>query len=438
MSDIVTEGLCSFIKNSPSCFHTIATITSLLNEQGYTRLLESRKWNLTKGGRYYVTRNGSSVVAFNVGEDVCEDYSFQICASHSDSPTYKIKEHAMVDVRGKYTQLNTEGYGGMIASSWMDRPLSIAGRVMVKTEAGMQVKLLDFDRDMVLIPNVAIHMNREINSGYTFNAAVDMLPLYGQGDKADIMDEVARELNVDKEAILGHDLYLYNRTAPSLWGNKQQYISCPKLDDLECAYTSLQGFVKGHNRRSVQVYACFDNEEVGSGTKQGADSTLLSDVLSRINQALGYDEETLRCAYAHSFMLSADNAHAMHPNHPEKSDAHNAVYMNEGVVIKFNANQKYTSDAISKGIFKEICNQADVPVQYFANRSDMAGGSTLGNISTSHVSIHSVDIGLAQLAMHSSYETAGTKDVEHMVNAVKAFYDVRLGEDEFGMLNLQK
>lgn len=436
MKDSIKD-LFTFIKKSPSCFHAIQSIEEELKEKGFQALLESRKWQLEKGKSYYVTRNGSSIIAFTIGADVQEDYSFQICASHSDSPTYKLKENTKIEVNGKYSQLNVEGYGGMIASSWMDRPLSIAGRVLVKTKQGCEIRLLDFQRDMALIPNVAIHMNREINSGYSYNASVDMLPLYGDKD-ADLIKEIANELQIEESAILGHDLYLYNRTQPSLWGNEDNYISCSRLDDLECAYATLKGFLHDGCSRSIRVYACFDNEEVGSSTRQGADSTLLYDVLSRINHALGYDEEILRCAYAHSFQLSADNAHALHPNHPSKSDVHHAVYMNEGVVVKFNANQKYTSDAISKGLFQSICEEANVPVQYYANRSDMVGGSTLGNISTTHVSIYSVDIGFAQLAMHSSYETAGSKDMDYMIAAVKAFYDVRLVEDEQQVLRLER
>lgn len=444
MKEVITmnqkqvQNLCSFIKACPSTFHTIHTIEHILQKEGFIPLIESKKWNLIRGNNYYVTRNGSSIIAFTVGNEVCEDYSFQICASHSDSPTFKLKEHAQLDVLGKYTQLNIEGYGGMIASSWMDRPLSIAGRALVNTKEGCAVKLVDFDRDMVLIPNVAIHMNRDINSGYKYNVQVDMLPLYSSisDNKATFQDILAKQLNVDQEAILGSDLYLYNRTPASIWGCDGEFMSMPKLDDLECAYTTLMGFLKSQQTHNVNVFACFDNEEVGSLSKQGAGSTLLKDTLTRINTGLGYDEETRLCAIAHSFLLSVDNAHALHPNHPEKSDKQNSVYMNEGVVIKFNANQKYTTDAISKGLFETICKRVNVPVQYFANRSDMTGGSTLGNVSNAQVSLHSVDIGLAQLAMHSSYETAGTRDVTYMMEAVQAFYNSYLMEDVDGTLTI--
>ena len=440
MSKNYVEDLCTFITNSPSCFHTIASIEQMLKEKGFEALLESSKWNIKKGGKYYTTRNGSSILAFQVGKNVDEDYSYQICASHSDSPTYKLKENTFMDVRGCYTQLNTEGYGGMIASSWLDRPLSIAGRVVVKQDDQCVVRLLDFNRDMVLIPNVAIHMNRDINSGYNFNAQVDMLPLYASasGTKEDFQDVIAKELQIDKQQILGSDLYLYNRMPHSVWGRDEEFVSIPKLDDLECAYTTLEGFLSSEQDHNVNVYACFDNEEVGSGTKQGAKSTFLRSTLTRINQSLGFNEETLYRCIAHSYMLSADNAHALHPNHPEKTDANNFVVMNKGVVVKFNANQKYTTDAISKGLFKEICDKANVPLQFFSNRSDMAGGSTLGNLSNEQVSLHTVDIGLAQLAMHSSYETAGTKDVTYMIQAVREFYSSYLMEVEQGSFKICK
>lgn len=440
MSNKTISNFMTFIQNSPSCFHAVEELRKEFHKEGFVQLFESKQWKLEKGGKYYVIRNGSSIISFTIGEEIQEEYSFQICASHSDSPTYKLKENAFLDVRGKYTQLNTEGYGGMIASTWMDRPLSIAGRALVKTDAGCVVKLVDFKKDMVLIPNVAIHMNREINSGYKYNAQVDMLPLYGgtNKEKETFLDVLAKELDVDAKDILGNDLYLYNRNHPSIWGSEEDYISAPKLDDLECAYTTMLGFLHSKNPKNINVYACFDNEEVGSGTKQGADSTLLFDVLTRINRCLGYSEEQLRCAFANSFMLSADNAHALHPNHPEKSDANHAVYMNEGIVVKFNANQKYTTDALSKGLFQAICNRVEVPLQYFANRSDMQGGSTLGNISTAHVSIHTVDIGLAQLAMHSSYETAGCKDIDYMIKAVQEFYSSYIREDDQHRVNLYR
>ena len=420
----VSQELLSFLQKSPTAFHAVENIKQELINNGYEELLSSSHWKVVPGGKYFVTRNNSSIIALNLGTKL-DQYSFNVVSSHSDYPTFKIKENAELEVRGKYTQLNTEGYGGMICSTWLDRPLSIAGRVLVKEDNKFITKLINFDKDLVLIPNVAIHMNRSINDGYTFNKQIDMLPLFGGSETkpGDFKKMVADELGIDVSQIYGSDLYLYNRTAPSIWGANEEFISSQHLDDLQCGFTSLKGFLKGYNNESINVLACFDNEEVGSLSKQGAASTFIYDVLHRINAALGKDEEEYYRAVASSFMLSADNAHALHPNHPEKTDVKNCVYMNEGIVVKSHAGQKYTSDAVSIAIFKDICEKANVPVQFFANRSDQLGGSTLGNIAMAQVSMNSVDIGLPQLAMHSAYETAGIKDTYYMIKAIEEFYN---------------
>ncbi len=425
----VSKELLDFLQKSPTAFHAVETIENELQQNGYEKLLEGQVWQIAPGGKYYVTRNNTSIIAFHVGTKL-ENYSFNVAASHSDYPTFKIKENAEIEVRGKYTQLNTEGYGGMLCAPWFDRPLSIAGRVLVKDGQSIVTKLLNIDRDLVLIPNVAIHMNRGVNDGYAYNKQVDMLPLFGGSEtqKGDFKKLIASELGVCEEDIYGSDLYLYSRVAPSIWGLHEEYISAPHLDDLQCGFTTLKGFLNGYNDESINVYACFDNEEVGSGTKQGAASTFLYDVLVRINKALGKDEEDYYRALAGSFMLSADNAHAVHPNHPELTDVNNCVYMNEGVVIKSHAGQKYTSDGVSIAIFKSLCEKANVPVQFFANRSDVVGGSTLGNIAMAQVSMNSVDIGLPQLAMHSSYETAGIKDTYYMIQVVTEFFNSHISE----------
>ena len=417
----ISKELVSFIQKSPTAFHAVEQMRSLLKDNGYEELLEGKKWHIEPGHRYFVTRNNSSIIALNLGTQL-DNYSFNVAASHSDSPTFKLKENAELEVRGKYTQLNTEGYGGMLCATWFDRPLSIAGRVLVKEGDSYITRLLKIDRDLVLIPNVAIHMNRAVNDGFAYNKQVDLLPLFGgtETKAGDLKALIAKELNVNEEDICGEDLYLYNRMSPSIWG--------PQLDDLQCAFTSLQGFLKGSNDQSINVFACFDNEEVGSGTKQGAASTFLYDVLHRINNALGKDDEDYYRALAASFMLSADNAHAVHPNHPEKTDVNNCVYMNEGVVVKSHAGQKYTSDGVSIAVFKGICEKAGVPVQFFANRSDVVGGSTLGNIAMAQVSMNSVDIGLPQLAMHSSYETAGIKDTYYMIQVMEEFFNSHIEE----------
>ncbi|MFR7589876.1 MAG: M18 family aminopeptidase [Longibaculum sp.] len=425
----ISKELVSFIQKSPTAFHAVEQMKNLLKENGYEELLEGRKWHIEPGHRYFVTRNNSSLIALNLGTQL-DNYSFNVAASHSDSPTFKLKENAELEIKGKYTQLNTEGYGGMLCATWFDRPLSIAGRVLVKEGDSYLTRLLKIDRDLVLIPNVAIHMNRAVNDGFAYNKQVDLLPLFGGSETkaGDLKALIAKELNVKEEDICGQDLYLYNRMCPSIWGAHEEFISSPQLDDLQCAYTSLQGFLKGSNDQSINVFACFDNEEVGSGTKQGAASTFLYDVLHRINNALGKDDEDYYRALAASFMLSADNAHAVHPNHPEKTDVNNCVYMNEGVVIKSHAGQKYTSDGVSIAIFKGICEKAGVPVQFFANRSDAVGGSTLGNIAMAQVSMNSVDIGLPQLAMHSSYETAGIKDTYYMIQVMEEFFNSHIEE----------
>ncbi|MBS6229043.1 MAG: M18 family aminopeptidase [Clostridium sp.] len=416
------QELFDFIQQSPSCFHVIENVKKQLTEQGFEELCENKNWQIKEGGKYFVTRNLSSVIAFKVPT---KDFkSFHIVASHSDSPTFKIKDHPEQMVKGKYVQLNTERYGGMIYSTWFDRPLSIAGRALVKTETGVATKLLNIDRDLLVIPNLAVHMDRTVNDGMKYNPQVNLLPLYGDAASKDTFNKlVAEACGTAEENIISTDLFLYNRTAPTVWGAHNEYMSCAKLDDLECAFSSLKAFLKGENSQSVSVCAIFDNEEVGSSTKQGANSTFMYDILHRINENLGRTEEQYHTAVASSFMLSADNAHALHPNHPAISDPTNPVYLNEGIVIKHNANQKYTTDAVSSAIFQKMCEEKNVPYQHFVNRSDVAGGSTLGNIANTHVSLNTVDIGMAQLAMHSSYETAGVLDLDYMIAGMEAFYN---------------
>ena len=418
------EGLFSYLKKSVSAFHAIEAACEALDAQGYTRLRECTPYAIEKGGKYYLTRNRSSLIAFRIPKRGFAP--MQIVASHSDSPVFRVKQHAEISVQGKYTLLNTERYGGMIMSTWLDRPLSVAGRVLVRDGNRITSRLINIDRDMMVIPNLAIHMNREVNDGVKFNAQVDTLPIFGDGSAQDTFDDlIAAAADTDAAHIAGSDLFLYNRMQPTIWGDGK-YISAPRLDDLECAYTSLTAFLNAKDTDHINMLCIFDNEEVGSGTRQGADSTLLTDAVERIADALGADNQQKHACIASSFLVSADNAHAMHPNHPEKADPVNRPFMNEGIVIKFSANQKYCTDGVSNAIFAGILKDADVPVQYFLNRSDSLGGSTLGNISIAHVSIPSVDIGLAQLAMHSSYETAGAQDVEHMVRGLTAFYNAEI------------
>lgn len=435
----ISKELLNFIEKSRSSFHAIEAIKEELNKNDYNELLESKAWKLEKGKKYYVARNSSSIIAFNIGEDL-DNYSFNMTASHSDSPVFKVKENYEIEAGKNYIQLNTEKYGGMLHATWLDRPLSVAGRLVVKDGNQLITKLVDVDRDLALIPNMAIHMNRDANSGMKYNEQVDMLPLFGtvEDGKGTFMSVIAKAANVEEKDIISHDLFLYNRMKPSIWGSNEEFISSAKLDDLQCAFSSLKAFTSSYNNKSINVYCCFDNEEVGSQTKQGAGSTFLIDTLSRINESLGKNKEDYHRAIASSFLLSADNAHAVHPNHPEKSDPTNKVYINQGIVIKYNANQRYTTDGVSAAVFKTICEKAGVPYQSYTNRSDIAGGGTLGNVATTHISIKMVDIGLAQLAMHSSYETAGIKDTEYMIKAICEFYNSHLEETSAGNIEITK
>lgn len=415
------EQLLAFIEKSPSCFHAIKNMKDILLAEGFAQLREEDKWEIVNGGKYFVTRNDSSIVAFTIPETGALGY--RIMASHSDSPTFKIKENPEMEVDKKYVKLNVERYGGMLCAPWFDRPLSVAGRVIVKEGDAFVTKFVDVDRDLLMIPNLAIHMNREVNDGYKYNAQVDMLPLYGDiSSKDTFMKSIAEAAGVKEEDILGHDIFLYNRVKGSTWGANEEFVSSSRLDDLQCAFSSLQGFLKGEKKEYAAVHCVLDNEEVGSGTKQGAASTFLYDTLVRINECLGLSYEEYLRALAKSFMLSADNAHAVHPNHKEVADPVNRPYMNEGIVIKHSANQKYCTDGVSAAVFKDLCREAGVPFQTFTNRSDMLGGSTLGNISNTKVALNAVDIGLPQLAMHSPYETAGVKDTYYLIQAAEKFF----------------
>ncbi len=417
-----TNELLQFIENSPSAFHAVNELSKAVVTKGFIELKENEEWKLSFGGKYFVTRNDSSWIAFQLPKDK-EIAGFHIIASHSDSPTFKIKENPEMKVEDKYIKLNTEGYGGMILNSWMDRPLSVAGRVTIKQNGKIVSKLVNIKKDLLVIPNVAIHMNRTVNSGMEYNAQTDMLPLFAQADtKKHFMNLIAKSAGVKAEEILGHDLFLYVRDKGRVIGSDGEYILSPRLDDLQCAYSSLTALLESEPQTYINVCAVFDNEEVGSGTRQGADSTFLSDVLSRIGEALGKKDSWLRQKITDSLLVSADNAHAVHPNHPEKADPTNRPFINGGIVIKYHGSQKYTTDAYTAAEMKELCKEAKVPFQTFTNRSDMVGGSTLGNISTAHVSLPSVDIGLPQLAMHSAVETAGVKDTQAAISMMKMFY----------------
>lgn len=418
----VNKELLQFLDHSPNAFYAVANMQKELEDAGFTRLYEGCPWTLSGGHGYYVTRNDSAIIAFRIPEGGYQ--GFQIMASHCDSPVFKIKTNAEIVVDNSYVKLNVEKYGGMLCAPWLDRPLSVAGRVIVQTEEGIATKLVNVDRDLLIIPNMAIHMNRQVNDGYAFNAQVDMLPLFcEQGEeKNQFMQLIADEAGVQVEDILDTDLFLYDRMKGTTLGLHGEFIASGRLDDLQCAFASLKGFLAAELKQSIAVHCVYDNEEVGSGTKQGAASTFLKDTLQRISRAMGRSEEQYLMSIASSFMVSADNAHAVHPNHAEKADPTNRPYMNRGIVIKYSANQKYTTDGVSGAVMRAICKKAEVPCQTFTNRSDMLGGSTLGNISQAQVALNTVDVGLPQLAMHSPYETAGARDTAYLIEAARVLF----------------
>lgn len=433
----LSEELIEYIKASPSMFHTVSATSAYLDEAGFEFIAEGEKWDVVKGGKYYTTRNNSSLIAFKVGSKL-DDYHFQLTAAHSDSPTYKVKSNPESKGNNNYIKLNIEAYGGMIDSTWLDKPLSVAGRVMVKDGSKIESKLVNIDEDILLIPNVAPHLNHDVNKGYQYNRQCDMQPMFTAGALQEnaFNKYIADAIGVDVDDILASDLFLVNRQRPCVWGAASEFVSSPKLDDLQCAFTSMKAFIEGNNEHAINVYTLFDNEEVGSNTKQGAMSTFLPDTLTRVNESLGFNTQDFRSAVAKSFLVSCDNAHAIHPNKPDFYDADNCCQMNKGIVIKEAANQAYTTDAFSRAAFKAICDKADVPYQTFANRSDRAGGSTLGNLSNIQLSMHAVDFGLAQLAMHSSYETAGVEDTKYAIEALTEFFNTNISIDGANRIEL--
>ena len=415
----VASRLLGFIHQSPAVFHVVQNIENRLEAEGFCRLEEHCSWHIKAGGKYFVSRNGSSILAFQIPK--LPYHGFQIVASHSDCPCFKVKENP--EIQGKYVSLNTERYGGMILSSWLDRPLSLAGRVVVKKEGAYAVRLVNVDQDLLVIPSVAPHLDKSANDGKKWNPQSDMLPLFsGMDGKNKLNKVIAKWANEEESAIVSQDLYLYNRQKGTLLGYEEEFISSPKLDDLQCVFSSLQGFLQARVDKSVAVLAVFDNEEVGSATKQGAGSPFLSDSLLRMHRAMGGSLEDYFCALAQSFMVSADNAHALHPNGVAFSDPTNQPVLNGGVVIKYNANQRYATDAIAAAIFKGMVEELGLCTQSYANRSDLLGGSTLGSISNTKVAIKTVDVGLPQLAMHSAWETGGCGDTEDFMKICQKFF----------------
>lgn len=426
------QKLFRFLDESPTCYHAAANAKAALTAAGAVELRESEQWKLEKGTLYVVERGDSALVAFRVPEGPF--HGFLMAAAHSDSPTFKVRETAEAASAGNTLRLSVEPYGGGVWRGWLDRPLSVAGRVVIRQGDRLVSRLVNIDRDLLVIPGVAIHMDRSVNKGAELNPAVDLLPLLGCGKEPGAFRKlIAEAAGVREEHLLSTELFLYPRTKAVQTGLNGEFIVSPRLDDLQCVFGCLEGFLAAKPGGSLPVLAVFNNEEVGSNTRQGADSTFLTDVLERIAHGCGLDSEAWKAAVANSFMVSADNAHAIHPAHPEYADKGEFPVLGGGIVIKYNANQRYTSDAVSAGIFRRICESAGVPVQYYANRADMPGGSTLGNISNTQVSLNAVDIGLAQLAMHSPFETAGATDTASLVKALTAFFEHSLVAERDGV-----
>ena len=424
MSNNSSRELIEFISHSPTCYHASENFCRMFREAGLTELSEGEVWNLEPDHGYFIRRDLDSVIAFRMPAGPVR--SFHCSAAHIDSPTFRLKGKMDLCSEG-YTRLNVEKYGGMIPVTWYDRPLSVAGRVVVEEDGKLVSRLVNVDRDLLMIPHLAIHMNRAAATNETISIQTDMAPLYGdENAKGTFLDTVAATLCRKGCDILAHDLFLYNRTPGTVWGANNEYISAPRLDDLQCAFGITKGFLAGHNDNTVSLVTLFDNEEVGSTTKNGAHSDFLNTTLHRISSCLGLSFQEYRSILASSFMVSADNAHAKHPNHPEKADPTTYPLMNRGLVVKFHGGQKYATDSTSAAIFRIICRRAGIPCQLFSNHSDMASGGTLGNICTSQVSINTIDVGLAQLSMHSCYETAGVKDLDYMIAAMTEYYNSRV------------
>ena len=418
-----TKSLISFIEKSPSPFHVVNNFKSILDEKSFIQLHENKPFSLEWGKSYYISRNNSAIIAFTVPEKEIDKLA--ICAAHTDSPTFKVKPNPEVKaVNGDYTCLNVEPYGGNLLHPWFDRPLSIAGRVFLDKNGEREEVLVDFDKDLVSIVSLAIHQNRDVNNGVKLNVQKELCPLFATGFSASSFKTyLAKHLNIVDADILDYDLFLYNRNKGSIWGANDEFFSIGKIDDLACAYAAMDALINTNVNNDTLPMAClFDNEEVGSSSNQGALSDFLYNTLDRICLSLDISKEKFYMILSNSYVLSADNGHAVHPNYVEKSDITNHPALNKGVLLKYSGNLKYTTDGSTGALVKQLCKNNGIPVQVFANNSNVPGGSTLGNLSIQQVGIKTADIGLAQLAMHSPYESAGTEDLTHMINLLKAFF----------------
>jgi aspartyl aminopeptidase len=425
------QQLIDFLYDSPTAFHAVENVKANLDNAGFEELKEEDKWNLEKGGKYYTTKNDSALVAFVIGNGEVENHGFKIIGAHTDSPTFRIKPACEMVVENTYVKLNTEVYGGPILSTWFDRPLSVAGRVVLTGEKILYPKteLVNIKKPILIIPNVAIHMNREVNKGVEINPQRDTLPLISlvneELEKGNyLINAIAKEIKVDPKDIIDFDLFLYEYEKGSIIGLNDEFISAGRLDDLQMVHAGIEAIKEAPVTEATNIMVCFDNEEIGSSTKQGADSDMLANILERIVIAFGKGREDFFRALSKSFLISGDNAHAVHPNCPDKHDPTSRPVINKGPVIKINANFAYTTDSDSSIVYQEICKKAEVPFQKFVNRSDVRGGSTIGPISSTHLNIRSIDIGNPTLAMHSIRELAGVQDHTYVMKSFLEFYKI--------------
>ncbi|MCM1990365.1 M18 family aminopeptidase [Oceanirhabdus seepicola] len=428
---IFAQELIDFCYDSPTAFHAVENVEEQLMKENFVKLNEGDEWKIEKGGKYFTTKNGSALIAFTVGSDNIEEKGFRLIGAHTDSPGFRIKPNAEMVAEKTYLKLNTEVYGGPIVNTWLDRPLSVAGRVTLMSENPLkpEIRLMNINKPIMIIPNLAIHMNREVNKGVELNRQNHVLPLVGMiNEKLEkdnfILKLIAEELNVEMDKIIDFDLFLYEFEKGCLVGFNEEFISSARLDDLQNIHSGIRALVECKNTKATNVMVCYDNEEIGSSTKQGADSEMLAIILERIVLALGGTRDNYLRSIAHSFIISADNAHAIHPNYVEKHDPTNRPIINNGPVIKINANQSYTTDSESGAVFEMICKRCEVPYQKFVNRSDVRGGSTIGPINSTHLNMRSVDIGLPQLAMHSIREMAGVKDHTYAYKVYLEFFSL--------------
>lgn len=424
------KELISFIDASPSKFHVVENLKKDLSKNGYAELELSEVWDLQKNKKYFVTKNDSAIIAFRTGSKLPSEKGFKLIGAHTDAPTFSIKPMPEIKAEGSYLKLNTEVYGGPIYNTWMDRPLSIAGRVCLKSSSPLEPKtvIIDMDKPLMIIPNLAIHFQREVNNGYKYNAQKDLLPLVEMiNDEFEkdgyLIKRLAEHIGVEADEILDFELTLYEFAKGSLVGFNEEFISAGKLDDLAMVHAGIEALKESRENDCTNVMICFDNEEVGSRTKQGAASPMLKNVLERICLSYGEDREHFMTALYKSFMISADMAHAVHPNYGEAHDPVTRPVINKGPVLKVNASQAYTTDGHSGAVFKALCLEAGVNLQYMANRSDKRGGSTIGPISSTQLDIKSVDIGNPMFAMHSVRELGGVEDHNSIYKVFKTFYE---------------